>query len=149
MFRYACLFRSSTFIPPYSDIRQTLRVDRFNEGRPTRCLLCYSGIHYDTIVQSPSDPPHMKANLPPEFDKRIWDADDEDIVSKAQDLCKMLQERHYFTDTGGMPIKCEICGWVSHHAPGLKLKTNGFRSVPGKGKHKHMLNKLGIMICKR
>ncbi len=91
---------------------QSLRVDRFNEGAPTRCILVYSGIHYDTIVQSPSDPPHTKADSPPEFDKRVWDSDDDEILEKAVELCRKLQDKHYFTDTGGMAIKCTICGVV-------------------------------------
>lgn len=93
---------------------QSLRIDRFNEGRPTRCILVYSGIHYDTIVQSPSDPPHTKADNPPELDKRIWDSDDDDILIKAQELCKNLQAQHYFTDTGGMAIRCGVCGWIGY-----------------------------------
>jgi ubiquitin thioesterase OTU1 len=89
-------------------------VDRFNEGRPTRCILVYSGIHYDTIVQSPSEPPHTHADSPPEFDKRVWDADDDEILIRAQDLCRMLQAKHYYTDTGGMAIKCQVCGEIIH-----------------------------------
>ncbi|TVY81944.1 putative ubiquitin thioesterase otu1 [Lachnellula suecica] len=91
---------------------QSLRVDKFNEGASTRCILVYSGIHYDTIVQSPSEPPHTKANNPPDFDKRVWDGDDDDILIRAQELCRKLQEKHYFTDTGGMAIKCNECGVV-------------------------------------
>ncbi|KAG9234245.1 putative ubiquitin thioesterase otu1 [Amylocarpus encephaloides] len=91
---------------------QSLRIDKFNESAPTRCMLVYSGIHYDTIVQSPSDPPHTKADAPPDFDRRIWDGDDEEILIAAQDLCRKLQEKHYFTDTGGMAIKCGVCGVV-------------------------------------
>ncbi|RFU30975.1 hypothetical protein B7463_g5353, partial [Scytalidium lignicola] len=93
---------------------QSLRVDKFNEGRPTRCILVYSGIHYDTIVQSPSDPPHLKADNPPEFDKRVWDSDDEEILTMARVLCQKLQEKHYFTDTAGMAIRCNICGVIVH-----------------------------------
>lgn len=26
----------------------------------------------------------------------------------------MLQEKHYYTDTGGMAIKCQVCGIVVH-----------------------------------
>jgi ubiquitin thioesterase OTU1 len=33
---------------------------------------------------------------------------------KAQELCKKLQAQHYYTDTGGMAIKCQICGWVGY-----------------------------------
>ncbi|KAI9743309.1 MAG: ubiquitin-specific protease otu1 [Claussenomyces sp. TS43310] len=93
---------------------QSLRIDKFNEGAKTRCILVYSGIHYDTIVQSPSEPPHTKADAPPEFDKRIWDADDDDILEKARQLGKRLQAQHYFTDTGGMAIKCNQCGWIGY-----------------------------------
>ncbi|KAH8661426.1 zinc finger protein [Tricladium varicosporioides] len=91
---------------------QSLRIDKFNEGASTRCILVYSGIHYDTIVQSPSDPPHTKADSPPEFDRRVWDNDDEEILIAAQELCRKLREKHYFTDTGGMAIKCGICGVI-------------------------------------
>lgn len=97
-----------------ADSLQSLRIDRFNEGRPTRCILVYSGIHYDTIVQSPSDPPYTKADNPAELDIRVWDSDDNEILIKAQDLCRKLQAQHYFTDTGGMPIKCGVCGWVGY-----------------------------------
>jgi ubiquitin thioesterase OTU1 len=93
---------------------QTLRIDRFNEGAPNRCILVYSGIHYDVIVESPSDYPFTKAQNPPEFDKRIWDSYDDEILVKAQELCKGLQKQHYFTNTGGMAIKCNDCGWVSY-----------------------------------
>lgn len=91
---------------------QSLRIDRFNEQASTLCILVYSGIHYDTIVQSPSEPPHTKADSPPELDKRIWDSDDDYILNKALVLCRKLKERHYFTDTGGMAIKCNECGVV-------------------------------------
>ena len=91
---------------------QSLRIDKFNEGASTRCILVYSGIHYDTIVQSPSDPPHTKATLPPDLDKRVWDQDDTEILVYAKELCKKLQAKHYFTDTGGMAIKCGVWGVV-------------------------------------
>ncbi|KAE9369590.1 putative ubiquitin thioesterase otu1 [Stipitochalara longipes BDJ] len=91
---------------------QSGRVDKYNEGALTRCILVYSGIHYDTIVSSPSDYPHSVAANPPEFDTRIWDSDDFEILEKAKALCKKLNAKHYYTDTGGMAIKCKICGIV-------------------------------------
>jgi ubiquitin thioesterase OTU1 len=48
------------------------------------------------------------------LDKRVWDSDDIEILIKAQELCKKLQARHYYTDTGGMAIKCNECGWVGY-----------------------------------
>lgn len=98
-----------------------MNVVKYNEGAPTRCILVYSGIHYDTIVQSPSEPPHTQSDSPPDFDRRVWDSDDDYILQKSLILCKGLQEKKYFTDTGGMAIKCHEnvgggreCGWIGY-----------------------------------
>ncbi|ODH46795.1 hypothetical protein GX48_07127 [Paracoccidioides brasiliensis] len=89
---------------------QSLRVDRFNEGRPTRCIVVYSGIHYDTIALSPSDEPYTHAYAPPEFDTKIFDAVDLVILERAVELCQILQAKHYFTDTASFRIRCNMCG---------------------------------------
>ena len=89
---------------------QTLNIVRFNEGMPQRCILVYSGIHYDTIALSPSDPPYTKAHNDPEFDTKIFDAADNTILEKAVELCSILQGQNYFTDTAGGTFKCTICG---------------------------------------
>ena len=89
---------------------QTLRVDRFNEGKATRCILVYSGIHYDTIALSPSDPPYKSSYAPPDFDTKVFDAQDNIVLDKAVELCKVLQGRHYFTDTAKFGVKCNQCG---------------------------------------
>ena len=91
---------------------QTLRVDRFNEGRPSRCILVYSGIHYDTIALSPSDPPYEHAFAPPEFDTKVFEASDAGVLEKAVELCQVLQGQHYYTDTAGFSVRCNICGGV-------------------------------------
>ncbi|MCJ1471602.1 ubiquitin-specific protease otu1 [Lambiella insularis] len=88
---------------------QTLRVDRFNEGQPSRCILVYSGIHYDTIALSPSDPPYEHAYAPPEFDTKVFDAADDVVLARAVELCKVLQGQHYYTDTAAFKIKCNVC----------------------------------------
>lgn len=89
---------------------QTLRIDRFNEGAPQRCILVYSGIHYDVIARSPSDPPFKSSYAPPEFDVKIFEADEEIVLEAAVELCKVLQGRHYFTDTASFEINCNVCG---------------------------------------
>lgn len=89
---------------------QTLRTDRFNEGNPTRCILVYSGIHYDTIALSPSDAPYEHAYAPPEFDTKIFDAADPVVLDGAVELCRTLQKRHYYTDTASFSINCNVCG---------------------------------------
>ena len=91
---------------------QTLRVDHFNEGRSSRCILVYSGIHYDTIALSPSDPPYEHAFAPPEFDTKVFEASDDEVLEKAVELCKVLQGQHYYTDTAGFTVRCNICGGV-------------------------------------
>lgn len=89
---------------------QTLRTDRYNEGKPTRCILVYSGIHYDTIALSPSDPPHRHAYTPPDFDTKIFDAEDGPVLAGAMELCRILQSKHYFTDTAAFNVRCNVCG---------------------------------------
>lgn len=87
------------------------RIDKFNEGRPTRCILVYSGIHYDVLALSPSEPPHAHADVSDDFDVKVFDSADDVLLIKAQELCAILQKRHYYTDTAGFAIKCNRCGW--------------------------------------
>lgn len=89
---------------------QTLRVDRFNDGRPQRCILVYSGIHYDAIAISPSDPPHTHALNPPDFDTKVFSAFDPVILEAATRLCHQLRDKHYYTDTANFKVKCNQCG---------------------------------------
>ena len=82
---------------------QRLRVDKYNEGMPTRCILVYSGIHYDTIALSPFE-------MPPEEDIKIFNSTEDSMLTQAVVLCQKLQEQHYFTDTAAFQIKCNDCG---------------------------------------
>ena len=105
---------------------QDLRVDRFNEGRGTRCIVVYSGIHYDVCAVAP----YAGAD-PTEFDRKVFDVVrteqdgemDGGALEAALELCKVLQGRHYFTDTHGFDISCGQCGqsgkgqqWAVEHA---------------------------------
>ena len=103
---------------------QDLRIDKFNEGKSTRCILVYSGIHYDVLAVAPY------AGAAPEFDRKVFDVvknGDEEIdggaLEAARELCKVLQSRHYYTDTHGFTVKCNQCGqtgtgeqWALQHA---------------------------------
>ncbi|KAL2816843.1 OTU-domain-containing protein [Aspergillus cavernicola] len=82
---------------------QTLRIDRFNEGQPQRCILVYSGIHYDTIALAPF------SGAPPNHDAKVFDAEDPAVLEKSLALCKLLQQKHYYTDTAGFQLQCKIC----------------------------------------
>jgi ubiquitin thioesterase OTU1 len=86
---------------------QDLRVDRFNEGKPKRCILVYSGIHYDTIAFVPNG----SSTFDPENDIKLFDAQDDVILEAARELCGKLKQQHYFTDTQKFDIKCNTCGW--------------------------------------
>ncbi|KAF1843613.1 OTU-domain-containing protein [Cucurbitaria berberidis CBS 394.84] len=86
---------------------QDLRVDRFNEGKPRRCILVYSGIHYDTIAFVP----HGVSPLDSENDIKLFDSTDDVILEAARQLCGELKKQHYFTDTQKFDVKCNTCGW--------------------------------------
>ncbi|KAF2717838.1 OTU-domain-containing protein [Polychaeton citri CBS 116435] len=103
---------------------QDLRIDRFNEGKPTRCILVYSGIHYDVCAVSPF------SGAEPDFDRKVFEVvriGDEEMdggaLEGARELCRVLQGRHYFTDTHGFTLVCKDCGqsgkgqqWAVQHA---------------------------------
>ncbi|KAL4919120.1 hypothetical protein BDW62DRAFT_49405 [Aspergillus aurantiobrunneus] len=94
-----------------------LRLDRFNEGQSKRCFLVYSGIHYDTITLSPSD------NANPEFDTTVFDASDSSVLEKALALCKLLQEKDYYTDVAAFRLHCNVCGGILIGEKGAKEHT--------------------------
>jgi ubiquitin thioesterase OTU1 len=83
----------------------------YNESAPKQCIIVYSGIHYDAIALSPSDPPYRHATSPMEFDQKQFPISDNEVLDKAKELCANLRERHYFTDTAGFSLKCGVCGW--------------------------------------
>lgn len=89
---------------------QTLNMFQFNEGAPTRCIVVYSGIHYDVLALSPSDPPYTRANPLAHGDTKIFEAVDPVVLTKAKELCRVLQSKHYYTDTSGFTLRCNICG---------------------------------------
>lgn len=85
---------------------QTLRVDKYNEGAPRRCFVVYSGIHYDTIALS------LPGSAPEDDVKQFEAPLGDEVLPKAIELCRKLQERHYYTDTGGFKIQCNECGTI-------------------------------------
>jgi ubiquitin thioesterase OTU1 len=97
-----------------------LRIERYNRGKPTRCIVVWSGIHYDTIALSPSEPPYTHAALPPDCDVKVFSAHDDLILEKALELCAILKERHYYTDTNAFTIKCNVCGWTGKGEKGAQ-----------------------------
>lgn len=87
---------------------QDLRVDRFNEGKPRRCFLVYSGIHYDTVAFVPDG----SSVLDTENDVKLFDSGDDVMLEAARQLCGELKKKKYYTDTQRFGLKCNICGWT-------------------------------------
>ncbi|KAJ2898429.1 hypothetical protein MKZ38_003936 [Zalerion maritima] len=90
------------------------RVDRFGQGKEKRCILCYSGIHYDRIAFSFCPPPHTSTDMPVTTDVTNWLADDDEVLIKAVELAQKLKGMHYFTDTTDFVLKCNVpgCNWI-------------------------------------
>jgi len=96
---------------------------KFGESKRDRCILVYSGIHYDRVAFSYSDFPFTSVNLPPEMDRTRWSVTDNEVLTKAEELVRKLNEAHYFTDTEGLILKCDVpgCDWIgSGQAEGSK-----------------------------
>jgi ubiquitin thioesterase OTU1 len=92
--------------PAAADWLQSLRVDRFGEGKTNRVIILYSGIHYDRIAFC------MDLSYPIEVDETRWATDDDAVLEKALELAQRLQRLHYYTDTTDFVIKCELCNWI-------------------------------------
>ncbi|KAL1844667.1 hypothetical protein VTK73DRAFT_2067 [Phialemonium thermophilum] len=85
---------------------KSLRVDRFGENKENRCIILYSGIHYDRIAFT------MDLSYPVEVDVTRWATDDDEALERARALAAKLQRLHYYTDTTDFVIRCEDCGWI-------------------------------------
>lgn len=95
----------------------------FGEDKRDRCILVYSGIHYDRVAFTFSESPYNSSSLPPEMDRTIWNTDDQQVLDKAQRLVEKLNAAHYYTDTDGLILKCDVqgCDWIgSGQAEGRK-----------------------------
>lgn len=89
---------------------------KFGEGKKDRCILVYSGIHYDRVAFSYSEHPHDVVSLPPEMDRSIWPTDDSEVLLKTKILVEQLFTNHYYTDTDGLILKCNEhgCEWIGN-----------------------------------
>lgn len=84
---------------------QSGRIDRFGEGKyQQRCILIYSGIHYDALSLSPSK------GAPDEFHTTVFPVHDDSVLDAARKLVEGLKGRHYFTDTATFDLRCGVCG---------------------------------------
>ncbi|TEB26552.1 OTU-domain-containing protein [Coprinellus micaceus] len=91
---------------------ETGRIDRFrveeSEGE-NRCLLVYSGIHYDALTFSPME------DAPAEWHQCVFpikpgSEDSDSILNAAKKLATALREKKAFTNTATFDLRCEQCG---------------------------------------
>ncbi|KAG7447953.1 OTU-domain-containing protein [Guyanagaster necrorhizus] len=90
---------------------ETGRVDHFPpgpHGSGMRCILIYSGIHYDAVTLAPM------LEAPTEWHQTVFSvssADDSDsILVAAKKLTDSLRAKKAFTNTSTFDLKCEQCG---------------------------------------
>lgn len=91
---------------------ETGRVDRFESpleaSTGNRCVVIYSGIHYDAASLAPM------ADAPPEWHQTVFpiiSADEDDpILSAAKQLATILRGKKAYTNTSTFDLKCEDCG---------------------------------------
>jgi len=85
---------------------ETGRCDKFGEGKyENRCILMYSGIHYDAVSLAPT------RDAPPDFHTTVFPIEDSDHISQgAAKLASQLRASRKFTNTSTFDLKCEVCG---------------------------------------
>ncbi|KAJ3510281.1 hypothetical protein NLJ89_g4772 [Agrocybe chaxingu] len=91
---------------------ETGRIDHFTPpgdfGASMRCLLIYSGIHYDAASLAPM------VDAPSEWHQTLFEiqsSDDSDpILIAAKKLADILRTRKAYTNTSTFDLKCEQCG---------------------------------------
>ncbi|KAL5529766.1 hypothetical protein ACEPAG_5751 [Sanghuangporus baumii] len=90
---------------------ETGRIDRFSPSKSTpstRCILIYSGIHYDAASLSPM------ADAPPDFHQTVFPIEGEDpstdnILRAASKLADKLRAKRAYTNTATFDLRCEVC----------------------------------------
>ncbi|KAF7294795.1 OTU-like cysteine [Mycena indigotica] len=85
---------------------ETGRVDQFTpEGFPeNRCILLYSGIHYDAATLAP-----MKV-APSEWHQTVFPTSNAEILVAGKKLADILRAKRKYTNTSTFDLKCEQCG---------------------------------------
>lgn len=90
---------------------ETGRIDRFAPSQSvpatSRCILIYSGIHYDCATLAPM------VDAPPEFHQTVFPVEGDDDKSDpslraAKTLAGKLREKRAYTNTATFDLKCEV-----------------------------------------
>ena len=81
---------------------ETQHVYSYNQEAQSRCIIIYSGIHYDTVALGGPGVPDVKQFPISEYAP---------IREKAVEICQILKGRHYYTNTSKFTVRCDDCGW--------------------------------------
>lgn len=87
---------------------KTGHIFSYGESYPMRCILVYSGIHYDALAFSyiPQSP---EADIT-QFQIEAGDPSYTSIVNGTKKLVRILKKKGYNVDTATFNIVCEQCG---------------------------------------
>ncbi|KAJ7632808.1 hypothetical protein FB45DRAFT_832127 [Roridomyces roridus] len=87
---------------------ETGRIDQFAPSGVSdpenRCLVIYSGIHYDAATLAPM------ADAPSDWHQTVFPTRSADILDAAKRLADILRAKRAFTNTATFDLKCEQCG---------------------------------------
>jgi ubiquitin thioesterase OTU1 len=83
---------------------ETGRCDRFGQGKwKNRCVLMYSGIHYDAASLAPS------LDSPLDFHQTVFQVSLQRIFDAASKLASILRKKKAYTNTSTFDLRCQIC----------------------------------------
>ncbi|RDW39632.1 hypothetical protein B0I73DRAFT_82753 [Yarrowia lipolytica] len=85
----------------------TGRLDHFNPGKPTFCIVVYSGIHYDSVALAEVSDLYTNSSDVTVFSQ---DAQGAAVLESLKVLMAELKKKHYYTDTASFAVKCNDCG---------------------------------------
>ncbi|KAG5354573.1 putative ubiquitin thioesterase otu1 [Yarrowia sp. B02] len=85
----------------------TGRLDHFNPGKPTFCIVVYSGIHYDSVALADASDLYTNTSDVTVFSQ---DAQGAQVLESLNVLMQELKQKHYYTDTASFAVKCHDCG---------------------------------------
>ncbi|RDB21150.1 putative ubiquitin thioesterase otu1 [Hypsizygus marmoreus] len=94
---------------------ETGRIDHFSppadQAGGMRCILIYSGIHYDAATLAPM------VDAPGEWHQTVFpvqssgtSAEEDSVLVAAKKLADILRAKKAFTNTATFDLKCEVCG---------------------------------------
>ncbi|TFK54796.1 hypothetical protein OE88DRAFT_1732097 [Heliocybe sulcata] len=91
---------------------ETGRIDHFTPPPETesgnRCVVIYSGIHYDAASLAPT--PDAPADFHQTVFPIISNSDDDPILKAGKDLASILRAKRAYTNTATFDLKCQVCG---------------------------------------